>query len=292
MLRDQRRSYLAGRWTALRGLPPLRPLRRAAAALAGLVVRPSRAPSPTNRTRVFRRGALASVPQDDDIGLSARQLANVPERVQMRCNRLPDRALRSRKRISRRVDARESSHPRAPRAIRFVLDHDRRVLGHSPASFKMRCARPVPTSFLVCTDTVMTFSVVGWMNWRWLPFPTRCSTKPASCPSPEAPGSVNYTGERECGRDRSPLRVKRLPKPPSRLPGTRGALCLPLAAGATRSATRTPARSLPRGNWPFRKVVDGLGRKPNLTLRLNESKRLARPAGREPATPGYKETQP
>jgi NAD(P)H-dependent FMN reductase len=36
---------MARRWTALRGLPPFRPLRRAAAALAGLVVRPSSAPS-------------------------------------------------------------------------------------------------------------------------------------------------------------------------------------------------------------------------------------------------------
>ena len=63
--------------------------------------------------------------------------------------------------VGGRIHARQSGHPGAEGAIALALYDHRIVLDHSPASFMMRCASPVPTSLLVCTETVITLFVSG-----------------------------------------------------------------------------------------------------------------------------------
>ena len=74
-----------------------------------------------------------------------------------------------------------------------------------------------------------------------------------------------------------------LPKRPSRLPGASDVRSTSLAAGATRSAMRTTLPcSLPRGNRPSPKVVEGSRRKSDLTLHGMDPREMARPAGLVP----------
>jgi hypothetical protein len=69
--------------------------------------------------------------------------------------------LRGRRGIRGGVDARETRDPGAKSAVALLLDNDGEVLRHNPASSRIRRTRPLPTSFLVWTDTVNRPPVVG-----------------------------------------------------------------------------------------------------------------------------------
>src|SRR5690606_717552 len=90
-----------------------------------------------------------------------------------------DPPLRGPSRIRRRVHAWQPGHPRGKRPIGLALHNDG-VVSHSPASFRILAASPVPTSFFVCTASVMIRPVFGWMSCRWLPLPVLASTNPAA----------------------------------------------------------------------------------------------------------------
>ena len=59
-------------------------------------------------------------------------------------------------RYPRQRDARETRDPGADGAVALLLDNDGEVLRHHPASLRIRRPSPVPTSFVVWTDTVTT----------------------------------------------------------------------------------------------------------------------------------------
>lgn len=95
------------------------------------------------------RAPNRAVAQDNDVGLRLGHLASVGERVEMSGQRSANAQLGCSSRIGGSIDAGQSGHPGRECAVGFPFDDDRVVLRHSPASFKMRAARPVPTSFFV-----------------------------------------------------------------------------------------------------------------------------------------------
>src|SRR5438552_7001435 len=113
------------------------------------------------------------------VGLRLWLAAERAERVEVRRQRASHASLGGGGGIGGGVHTRQTRGPRAEGAVALALDDDGEILCHSPASFRMRRARPVPTSFLVWTDTVIT-RPSGCTNWRWLPLPVRRSTKPAA----------------------------------------------------------------------------------------------------------------
>lgn len=130
--RATRRSRSPNGCEPFRGLPPFRPLSRAALAFAPLRLRPSKAPRPTRPTSGFGSPLAIRDFRDTEAG-SARMSLRLPrvDGREMRSQRRTDRRGSRPLRVRRSKHAGQPDDVRAHRRVRFMFQHDGIVNGHA-----------------------------------------------------------------------------------------------------------------------------------------------------------------